>query len=111
MTMAVCCTSWSAVPPRPRAYPRWSPAVTWTGCSTPCWTGPGPGWTSRKRVPRTGTILGGLARKRTYVNHYSFHIMDRQWGHLVIKMAGHAPFAAQVILNFTGTTDPAGQIG
>src|SRR5271165_1204226 len=55
-----------------------------------------------------GTILGGLARKRTYVNHYSFHIMDRQWGHLVIKMAGHAPFAAQVILNFTGTTDPAG---
>jgi hypothetical protein len=77
-----------------------------------------------------GTVLGGLARKRTYVNHYSFHIMDRQWGHLVIKMAGHAPFGAQVILNgheyvaiaaqgegigftkegncFTGTTDPAG---
>jgi hypothetical protein len=46
-----------------------------------------------------GTVLGGLARKRTYVNHYSFHIMDRAWGHLVIKMAGHAPFAAQVILN------------
>ena len=21
-------------------------AVTWTGCSTPCWTGPGPAWTS-----------------------------------------------------------------
>jgi hypothetical protein len=77
-----------------------------------------------------GTVLGGLARKRTYVNHYSFHIMDRAWGHLVIKMAGHAPFGAQVILNgheyvavaaqgegigfvkegncFTGTTDPAG---
>src|SRR5260370_27047179 len=56
--------------------------------------------------------------------------MDRQWGHLTIKMAGHAPFGAQVILNgheyvavaaqgegigftkegncFTGTTDPAG---
>ena len=77
-----------------------------------------------------GTVLGGLARKRRYVNHYSFHIMDRQWGHLVIKMAGHAPFGAQVLLNgheyvavaaqaagigftkegncFTGTTDPAG---
>ena len=27
-----------------------------------------------------GTVLGGLARKRTYVNHYSFHIMDRAWG-------------------------------
>ena len=77
-----------------------------------------------------GTVLGNLARKRTYVNHYSFHIMDSRWGHLTIKMAGHAPFSAQVILNgheyvavaaqageigftkegncFTGTTDPAG---
>ena len=35
----------------------------------------------------------------TYVNHYSFHIMDPACGHLVIKMAGHAPFGAQVILN------------
>jgi hypothetical protein len=56
--------------------------------------------------------------------------MDSQWGHLTIKMAGHAPFGAQVILNgheyvavtaqaagtgfakegncFTGTTDPDG---
>jgi hypothetical protein len=77
-----------------------------------------------------GAVIGNLARKRTYVNHYSFHIMDRQWGHLTIKMAGHVPFGAQVILNgheyvavaaqaegvgfvkegncFTGTTDPAG---
>src|SRR5216684_3895317 len=77
-----------------------------------------------------GNVIGSLAKKRTYVNHYSFHIMDSQWGHLTIKMAGHAPFAAQVILNgheyvavaaqaagigftkegncFTGTTDPAG---
>ena len=77
-----------------------------------------------------GTVIGNLARKRTYVNHYSFHIMDRQWGHLTIKMAGHAPFGAQVLLNgheyvavaaqaagvgftkegncFTGTTDPGG---
>jgi len=46
-----------------------------------------------------GAVIGNLARKRTYVNHYSFHIMDSRWGHLVIKMAGHAPFAAQVILN------------
>jgi hypothetical protein len=77
-----------------------------------------------------GAVIGNLARKRTYVNHYSFHIMDSQWGHLTIKMAGHVPFGAQVILNgheyvavaaqaggvgftkegncFTGTTDPAG---
>jgi hypothetical protein len=45
------------------------------------------------------TVIGNLARKRTFVNHYSFHIMDREWGHLTIKMAGHAPFASQVILN------------
>jgi hypothetical protein len=33
------------------------------------------------------------------VNHYSFHILDPDWGHLTIKMAGHPPFSAQVILN------------
>ena len=51
-----------------------------------------------------GTVIGNLTRKRTYVNHYSFHIMDTQWGHLTIKMAGHAPFGAQVILNATSTS-------
>ena len=35
-----------------------------------------------------GTVIGGLARKRAYVNHYSFHIIDRTCGHLVINMAG-----------------------
>src|SRR5258707_7685509 len=34
-----------------------------------------------------------------YVNHYSFHILDREWGHLTIKVSGHPPFPAQVILN------------
>src|SRR5499425_2344409 len=34
-----------------------------------------------------------------YVNHYSFHILDPDWGHLTIKMSGHPPFGAQVILN------------
>ena len=38
-------------------------------------------------------VIGSLANKRTCVNHYSFHIRDSQWGHLTIKMAGHAPFA------------------
>jgi hypothetical protein len=33
------------------------------------------------------------------VNHYSFHILDPDWGHITIKMSGHAPFGAQVILN------------
>src|SRR5215831_17586285 len=34
-----------------------------------------------------------------YVNHYSFHIRDPEWGHLTIKISGHPPFPAQVILN------------
>src|SRR6201981_489744 len=34
-----------------------------------------------------------------YVNPYSFHILDPQWGHLTIKISGHPPFPAQVILN------------
>jgi hypothetical protein len=33
------------------------------------------------------------------VNHYSFHILDREWGHVTIKISGHPPFPAQVILN------------
>jgi hypothetical protein len=50
------------------------------------------------RVSETGA--GRHLRKKTaYVNHYSFHVMDPVWGHMTIKMSGHPPFAAQVILN------------
>src|ERR1700758_5414095 len=34
-----------------------------------------------------------------YVNHYSFHILDPDWGHLTIKISGHPPFPAEVMLN------------
>jgi hypothetical protein len=44
-------------------------------------------------------VIVNLARKMAFVNHYSFHIMDPQWGHVTIKMSGHPPFSAQVILN------------
>jgi hypothetical protein len=40
-----------------------------------------------------------LEKKKPYVNHYSFHILDRDWGHVTIKISGHPPFPAQVILN------------
>ena len=75
-----------------------------------------------------GGVIMALEKKSEYVNHYSFHIMDPAWGHLVVKMSGHPPFGAQVILNgheyvacaahaagigftkegncFTGITDP-----
>jgi len=51
---------------------------------------------------QTGTgKLGQLVPKDPwpYVNHYSFHILDPDWGHVTIKMSGHPPFGAQVILN------------
>ena len=44
-------------------------------------------------------VIRNLAKTRQFVNHYSFHIMDPTWGHLTIKMSGHPPFGAQVILN------------
>ena len=34
-----------------------------------------------------------------YVNHYHFHIMDPEWGHLIIRLCPHPPFNAQIILN------------
>jgi hypothetical protein len=44
-------------------------------------------------------VIRNLAKKTAYVNHYSFHIIDPQWGHVTIKMSGHPPFGAQIILN------------
>jgi hypothetical protein len=46
-----------------------------------------------------GGVIGNLAKKTAYVNHYSFHIMDPDWGHLTVKLSGHPPFGAQVIAN------------
>ena len=45
--------------------------------------------------------IGDIHRKKPlpFVNHYSFHIWDAEWGHITIKMSGHPPFGAQIILN------------
>lgn len=53
------------------------------------------------KAQRTATGKLQLAPKKPwpYVNHYSFHILDQEWGHVTIKMSGHPPFGAQVILN------------
>lgn len=40
-----------------------------------------------------------LRRKQSFVNHYFFHIMDKQWGHITIRMCSHPPFNCMVILN------------
>jgi hypothetical protein len=51
------------------------------------------------RRSESSGVIGNIAKKTAYVNHYSFHIIDPQWGHVTIKMSGHPPFPAQVILN------------
>jgi hypothetical protein len=52
------------------------------------------------KVSRTaGGVIRNLDRTRQFVNHFSFHIMDPTFGHVTIKMSGHPPFGAQVILN------------
>src|SRR5450755_2823743 len=44
-------------------------------------------------------VICNLEKRREFVNHYSFHILDPTWGHVTIKISGHPPFGAQVILN------------
>jgi hypothetical protein len=46
---------------------------------------------------------GGFHLKRKeptpFINHYSFHIIDDEWGHVTIQVSGHPPFKARVMLN------------
>src|SRR5262244_2069802 len=53
-------------------------------------------WTVHRS--RSGVLLN-LDAKPRYINHYSFHIWDPDWGHITIKMSGHPPFGAQIMLN------------
>ena len=56
----------------------------------------------RARVPVWDVGANHHLQRKTpmpYVNHYSFHILDPDWGHITIKMSGHPPFPAQVMLN------------
>ena len=53
---------------------------------------PAPVW-KVARSSKTGAIMN-IERRREYVNHYSFHIIDPTWGHVTIKMSGHPPFGA-----------------
>ena len=47
----------------------------------------------------TAGVIRKLEKRREFVNHYSFHIIDPVWGHVTIKLSGHPPFGAEVILN------------
>jgi hypothetical protein len=38
-------------------------------------------------------------KKWPYINHYYFHLIDPDWGHVTVRMCGYPPFAAQVMAN------------
>jgi hypothetical protein len=65
-----------------------------------------PAWHVQKT--KEGKIQN-LSRKYPYVNHYHFHIIDPEWGHVTVRMSGHPPFGAQVILNGHEYVARAGQ--
>ena len=58
---------------------------------------PAPVWQIKKS--RRGKLLILRPKNWPLVNHYHFHIMDKQWGHVSIRMSGHPPFGAQILLN------------
>ena len=48
---------------------------------------------------KSGSIDIRRKKKRSLVNHYYFHIMDKEWGHITIRMCAHPPFSCNIILN------------
>lgn len=58
---------------------------------------PAPVW----KVTKGANGYMNIERKKPlpFVNHYSFHILDPEWGHMTVKMCGHPPFGAQICLN------------
>jgi hypothetical protein len=59
--------------------------------------GPAPVWQIKNS--RRGKLLIRRAKNWPLVNHYHFHLMDKEWGHISVRMSGHPPFGAQVLLN------------
>jgi hypothetical protein len=59
---------------------------------------PAPVW----EVKRNGEgRIAEIRHRKTwpYVRHFFFHLIDREWGHVTIRMCSYPPFGAQVILN------------
>lgn len=48
---------------------------------------------------KQGKVMVRRNRSWPLVNHYHFHIIDPEWGHLTIRISGHPPFNIQVNVN------------
>lgn len=46
-----------------------------------------------------GKVVLYRPKRPALVNHYYFHIVDPQWGHVTIRLCGHPPFSALIMLN------------
>src|SRR5215471_3918016 len=57
---------------------------------------PAPIW-EVKRQSRISEI--GHRKSWPYVRHFYFHLIDREWGHITIRICSYPPFGAQLILN------------
>ena len=58
-----------------------------------------PGSVMEVKSSGTGSIDIRKKKPYPYVNHYAFHIMDKAWGHIIIRFCPHPPFNAMIILN------------
>jgi hypothetical protein len=59
---------------------------------------PFPTWDVR-RFGKGGIDLRKKKKPMPYVNHYAFHVLDKDWGHMIFKVCGHPPFTVQIIVN------------
>ena len=48
---------------------------------------------------KSGAIDIHTKKPYPYAKHYFFHIMDPEWGHVIIRICPHPPFNVQIILN------------
>ena len=59
---------------------------------------PAPVWEVKRNGQ--GQIIEIRHRKSwPYVRHFYFHFIDREWGHITIRICSYPPFGAQLILN------------
>ena len=58
-----------------------------------------PGSVMEIKRSETGSIDIRKKKPYPYVNHYAFHIMDKELGHIIIRLCPHPPFNAMIILN------------
>ncbi len=59
---------------------------------------PAPLWEVRRNAQDQITDLR-RTQQWPHVQHYYFQIIDPQWGHVVVRLCGYAPWGAQVIVN------------